>query len=294
MRWVCFLLMSVLTAWAGTVLADEYPGVVPSLTEAQYVQLATADDTRPPDEPAWYGLLANVASWPTPDADSTEAAGPVALSKETSGDGAVPDYTALLDEPAAHRGELKVVEGRFAGRQRRLRVLRDGPWGQALTEWGVVVDPAAGGGRERVAVVYLVDPNGRQATPRENQRVQVLTRFYKLWQDVDADGQATTYPVFVGRYAALIEPEAAARRGMFRDLLVAAIVVLMVSLLGVRWWARRLGATRRRRREAWQRSPMADEMDADDEVVLPSDPAEALAALDDEPANSGDAERGHA
>lgn len=275
--------------FVGATAADlpaEFPGVAPPLTEAQAIQLATADDTRPPDEPAWYGLLSNIASWP---AEMQITRGPHSAE---DGGAVMPDYAALFDDPAAHRGELVVVEGRFAGRQRRQVVLREGPWGRALTEWGVVVDPKPGGGQERIVIVYLIDPDGRQAVPRRNQRVQILARFYKLWNDVDADGNPATYPVFVGRAAALIEPETVAASQIFRQLIVGAIIVLTAGMFGIRWWARRRRVAGRRPRVGERRRAESrpDAFDDEDGPPLPDDPAEALAALDGLPPS--DAERG--
>lgn len=274
---MCFVFAGLMF---GGDAAAEPAAHIPPLTEAQRVQLETADDTRPPDEPAWYGLLSNVASWEAPPPGAKVAGG-----------GTPPDYAALMQSPGALRGDVFVVEGRFAGRQRRQVVLREGPWGRALTEWGVVVDPAAGGGEERVVVVYLVDPDGRQATPRRNQRVRVAARFYKLWPDADGTGRAVTYPVFVGRSAALIEPEGWAAGRMFRDLIVAAIIVLMAGLFGIRWWARRQRVARRRPRLSDRRRPVDRPGDSenDDAPPLPDDPAEALAELDAQPDAGPDA-----
>src|SRR5690606_20986373 len=122
---------------------------LPPLSEVQRAQLDTAADHSPLlDEAAWYPLIDNALAW---------QAGDVAGA-------AAPDYAALLATPQAARGALFLIEGQLA-RARRTPIARPGPWGDALTEWAIVIDanepddPAD----DRVAIAHLVDPNGEWA-----------------------------------------------------------------------------------------------------------------------------------
>lgn len=276
MRWVLFLLFTtIFGANAGAEAAVEYPGVIPPLSAEQTIQLATADDTRPPDEPAWTGLLTNIASW------NPATAGVGSWVNEAGDLPAKPNYPALLEAPAAYRGDLFVVEGKYAGRQREMRTLRGGPWGESLKEWGVVVTPDTGEpGGEFVAMVYLVDPQGKITPPREGQTVRMLTRFYKTWTDVDAGGVERAYPVFVGRSASVVENAAAAGRG---NLLIVGGVGALAAVLVLLMLARKRRAGRASKREAVLerlRREVDDTEDQDSIEGLPDDPAAALAQLE--------------
>ncbi|MEM6459038.1 MAG: hypothetical protein AAF710_06565 [Planctomycetota bacterium] len=232
-------------------------GCLSGLTAAERVQLATADDRRPPDEPALYPLLR--------DAVRSAAVLPP--------QGRDPDFAAIMDDPAAFRGERLEVRGQYAGRSRRVTLRRTGAWGEAVTEWGVVV--GAGSPGEAVAVVYLVDPDGGLATPRPGQRVVVAARFFKLWRDRDASGAARTYPVFVGSAEhVVIEARGVGARGPASGY--AVLLAAVVAMLGVVFWLRR-----RVRRAASDRPVrrLGGVVSDDEESSLPGDPAEALAAL---------------
>ena len=126
---------------------------LPALTEAQRVQLATADPRRAPDEPAWYGLLGNVASWDgaalagvREQLEAEWAAGRSGVAGQVDGAGmGARGWRERLDaEASAWRGRLVWVQGRYVGRVRRGGVLRAGPWGEALTEWGVELSAVVG------------------------------------------------------------------------------------------------------------------------------------------------------
>ena len=249
------------------MLASAVAQPVPPLTQEQRTQLAAAEESGLPDEPALYPLLENVLTW---DAE-------VAAEMAASGDAAGvtrPDYAALADRPSEYRGRLFMVEGRFAGRQRRQRLMRNGPWGSAVTEWGVVVDPKRGGGAERVAVVYLVDPTPSGQAPREGAWVRVVGRFYKFWEDRDASGRAVSYPVFVGRSPAV--PEVRPAETPWRGLIVAGVLVLAGGMVVLRWWVYRPVRPRRRLRSARQSEAIAEAVDD-----LPRDPADAMARLEE-------------
>ena len=87
--------MKVLPALCSLVLL----AAIPDLTSEQRTQLETASDFNAIEiEPAIYPLLRNAVEWSPGD----EAGA------------AVPDYAAILADPAAHRGRLYLLEGRFA------------------------------------------------------------------------------------------------------------------------------------------------------------------------------------
>ena len=160
--------------WLIVMLVGGVLGAVPPMDAGQRAQLETASEAVGPDEAGLYALLANVAEWEGGEGgeEARRHGGTEARSGEVGegGEGGLPagvarpDWGALLAEPAAFRGDVFLVEGRYAGRQRRVELVRPGVWGGAVTEWGVVVDGASGGGEasggEIVAVVYFVDPKG--------------------------------------------------------------------------------------------------------------------------------------
>jgi len=161
---------------------------IPALDATQQRIIDTAEDgSQRLDEAAWYPLLRNATDW---------SAGDEAGAR-------IPDYDALLQAPDAHRGELYLIEGQFAGRPRELGLARPGPWGETVTEWGIVTDAQ----QDRVAMVYLVDqPMGEGSNqPFAGQRVRVAARFYKVWAQRDLEGQPTLFLTFVG-HSLTIDP----------------------------------------------------------------------------------------
>ncbi len=244
---------------AGVDFLEEPPGRVLSL-EAE-VQLATAVDGERPDEPALYPLLLDMRAW---SATEVAAAGRAA---------AITDYAGFFRGPDARRGEVAVLQGRFAGRVREVELLRGGPWGRKVTEWGLVADgPKDDAGR--VAVVYFA---GKVARPRDRQRVRVVGRFFKLWTDVDAAGAETTYPVFVA--APYWEPVGGAAPGAGWRVMV----VLVLGLAAAFWSVRRaLALARPAVRPVAVRPRLRSDPgpgDAGEPALLPGDPAEALGVL---------------
>lgn len=236
---------------------------VPPLSDAQRDTLASAtDDGARLEEPAMQALLTNVLQW-----DEADEAG-----------AQVPDYTALLTHPAAGRGELYLIEGRFAGRARRYKFTQEHPGlGDALTEWVLVVreDP------EEVAVVYFVDPEGALEAPATGAGVRVVGRFYKVWADRDRDDQPARYLTFVARSPKVLSSHAAATGPPVLPMLLL-IAVLAVAYLFIR----RMGKPDRYDRHV----PPARRRHPDD--VILSDPAEALERLaehqdQDRPAGRG-------
>ncbi|MEM9417447.1 MAG: hypothetical protein AAGA25_00150 [Planctomycetota bacterium] len=238
-------------------------GAIPELTEPQQIQLDTAQDGYLPDEPAWTGLLTSVASWDPA----------VAVRNDIPGS-TIPQYHRLLEAPAEYRGGLFHIKGFYAGRQRELRTMRSGPWGDSLVEWGVAVDS------DTVAMIYLVSPDSEIQPPREGQTVRLTARFYKLWTDTDADGVERTYPVFVGRSAVVVDSGRMGGRG--HVVVVGGVVVLtgllFLVMLGRKRWGG--GATKRERVLERLREHPAGEAEPSELEGLSDDPAEALGQLD--------------
>lgn len=249
------------------------------LTEADREQLATAaDGSRQIDEAALYPLLRNVAQW--------EPAAPRRAWVD-------PDYGAMSDDPAAHRGELTQVEGAFYGRSHRYALQRSGAWGDRATMWMLVVerDP------ERFAVVFLVDPEGEwhERAPRIGQRVQVTGRFYKLWSVEDERGVMTDYLAFVGRDPRVLtgrSPAAGEGLGPEAGQMALLLGLALAALLFVLWRSRTLSLKPRplARQQLRPREPAEGEAiphrehapppeEVLDEPALPEDPVAALDEL---------------
>ena len=234
-------------------------GAVTPLTPAQQTQLGTASDfTGQFDEGALYPLLQNAWQWQPGD-----EAGAV-----------IPDYAAIYQSPAKHRGQLFLIEGRFAGRSKEIKHLtRPGPWDGQLREWVVVVDSA----KDEVAVAYLTHP---PVAPAAGAKVRLAARFYKVLSDQDVNGKPTDYLLFVGRDATVVD----AGRGFGGSGSGAGPLVVMLAILAAGWYflRRTLSAKRLRPRPSrTQREEFDSEESADEEAEpqLPDDPAEALDVL---------------
>jgi hypothetical protein len=227
------------------------PGITP-LSSADAAQLATASDDSPLlDEAALYALLRNVAQWPAPGITTTAptpidpsatAQPPAAVSADEPASAPPPDFSALLSHPADARGQLFLIQGRFA-RARRLPLSRPGPWGDALTEWVLLLrrDP------DEVAVVYFVDPDAKLTAPALATEVQTLARFYKVWADTDLHGHPARYLTFVARAPGITNPVSAPNPAP--AIPAARWMLLVVALLAVLFlFLRRLAAARAKTR----------------------------------------------
>ncbi len=235
---------------------------VPPLTEDQQAQLAINDDSEQLEGPTLFPLIENVMTWDAQGKDEADAH--------------IPDYDALLSAPAINRGELFLIEGKFAGRARRYGLVQSGQWGDALTEWVLLVqdDP------QQVAVVYFVDPSGELAPPHTGSHVRVLARFYKLWHDTDQDGNPTRYLTFIARSPSPATPTPA--KPMFLLLpMVGGVLVLVVVYI----YVRRLSRSQNDDHPPHSHTPKPphDVMLSDSaNQPLPQDPAEALRQLADQ------------
>jgi len=232
--------------------------VVP-LTPAQQTQLDTAGDfTGQFDEGALYPLLQNAWQWP----DSDEAGA------------VIPDYAAIYLSPAEHRGQLFLIEGRFAGRSKKIEHLtRPGPWDGKLREWVVVVDSS----KDEVAVAYLTHP---PVAPSAGAKVRLVARFYKVLSDKNINGKPTDYLLFVGRSATVVE----AGRGIGGSGFGAGPMVLVLAILAGGWYMLRRILRAKPLRSNQPRTFQAgiDSQEATDEEPqpeLPEDPAQALDML---------------
>ncbi len=233
----------------------------PSLSEAERTQLDTATDFGPAnDEAALYPLLRNASQWRPGD----EAGA------------AVPNYAALLVDPAAHRGELFLIEGEFAGRPRRLSLARPGGdegWGDAVTEWVIRVRKNP----DEVAVVYFVDPDNALAAPPRGTPVRTVARFFKVWTDRDLANQPTDFLLFVGRGPTRVA-EAVPPTGLGSW----AWIVILAALAGAFYVLRRYVVALRQPKPLATRRQSADQAVSDDDDPdegLPDDPAAALDAM---------------
>lgn len=272
------------------------PGVAP-LTAGQRAQAQTFTDDAPPDQPALYALLADVASWEAGDDAGAR----------------LPDWSVIFEKPETWRGEPVLLEGVYAGRQRRWPLMRPDPrWGEALTEWGVIVgrnvaevrrDPAAQvrAGSAWPVVVLFVDPDAALEPPASAGNsgktsgggVRIVARFLGIWEDTDQAGTAQRYPVFVAKHAQAV-PALAGRAGAIGVVPggwggVAAAALLVAAVLMIFWRLRSLVrrrdvvAERRARRERARATvePIMPEVpDGGGDADPPRLPADADAALE--------------
>ena len=256
MKYVLVLLLSI-PAWAAL-----------SLTDAQRAQLESATDFGPRfDEAALYPLLSNAAQWKPGD----EAGA------------AVPDYSAIQESPADHRGELFLIEGVFAGRAQLIGPLsRSGPWDGKLQEWVLIVDRQA----DEVAVVYLIDPpTPVDQPPATAAKVRLPARFYKVLNDRDQNGSPTNYLLFVGRGAKVMGTASGGSASSAGSKVLLVVVVLMALCWFVlRRIKRQTWPTRARTPGQGEKIDQADRSDEQTNPVeedLPDDPAAALDVLNE-------------
>src|SRR5690606_37774103 len=124
---------------------------LPGLTESQTQQLATADDESATiDGPALYPLLENVTQWRHGDESGAT----------------VPDFAAIEADPAAHRGQVFLIEGQVAGPVVPIPTLRPGPWGETIEQWTIKHGPDW----DDVVVVYVAQP-AEDVLPRTRVRM---------------------------------------------------------------------------------------------------------------------------
>jgi hypothetical protein len=247
--------MAVLAVWTSS------SSIAAPLPADMQMQADTFIDGGHFDQPALYPLLRDATSWPR---DPREAAvGAV-----------VPDLTELHDEPADFRGTLLLIEARLAGRTRSIDLLRNGPWPNPITEWGIQLNPHDS---DRPAVLLLVG-DGSAAPTRANATVRLPARFLGLWGDTDSTGSARRFPVFVSSMNA-VETTSTPDHTSFN----AAIPIVALTALAALIVFRLRRYTRRKPRSATPSPSIPLQDDAErpaGHTPLPTDPAEALRELD--------------
>jgi len=259
--------MNVATALLSIALL----AAVPPLDDTQQQIIASAqDDSLRLDEAAWYPLLRNAAQWQAGDEAGAR----------------IPDYDALLDTPADLRGELFLIEGRFAGRPRAIVLARPGPWGERVTEWVIQTDPE----NDEVAVVYLVDqPIGEGVKqPMAGQQVRVAARFYKVWSQRDLNNQPQRFLTFVGHSLTYegLGPAPPITNNAWQLALGLLVMIGAALFFGRRMLS--LGkprplpsrVLRERDLDDAVNAGQRDSEESDDEPDLPDDPDAALAELE--------------
>lgn len=230
---------------------------VPPLTEAQRDLSEQTTDRAGFDEAGLYALLPNVQTWRA--GDETGAA--------------VPDYAALLADPAAHRGDVFLLEGAFAGRSRRVGLSNPGDYGDEVTEWVIVTDPA----RDQVAVIFFVDPAGELQAPAKGQAVRTAARFYKVWSDLDANGKPTDYLLFVAHQPTLVAAASAKGASSSAQAMLPALLLVILLAAGLLVVVRKslVKPIAPRRLSHDDAEETAEQLEAH----LPVDPADALDEL---------------
>ena len=243
---------------------------VSPLTQAQQTQIATAGDFNSRfDEAALYALMNNALRWQ--DGDETGAM--------------IPDRKALYQSPAQSRGQLFLIEGKFAGGPRLIgNLTRLGPWDEKLQEWVIVTDRQ----KDEVAVVYLVDPPRPIDQPLPaGTPIRLVARFYKVLSDKDRLGKPIDYLIFVGKSARTVEQEGGSATSGVTPLMLVVMLLAIVWFLARRAVKVRPLSTRVQRQrhtptsQGSQSRRETQGLSGDQESrVLSEDPVEALRLLE--------------
>ena len=216
-------------------------------------------------------------------------------------------------------GRLLWVEGRYVGRARRVGVLRPGPWGQTVTEWGVQLNTLiaieepnatqdlsgrdgagksdAGAAGKALALIYWVGVGGGSLVepPRSGgEPFGGVVRFYKWWEDRDASGAAVRVPIFVGARPTepvlglftgksdrhtAGDPGRPNGGGSLGGGIVAAVITLAAALVAVRWYVWRSRAKPTATPPRRRGGGHDEETEPAEDLPLSADPAEALGQL---------------
>ncbi|MBI1369815.1 MAG: hypothetical protein GC162_14310 [Planctomycetes bacterium] len=255
------------------------------LTDSQKTRLDTAaDGSATVDEAALYALLENAAT-----SDGSEAGA------------TIPDYAQMMDSPAEWRGKLCLIEGVLLAEEPRAELSREG-WDKVRSLIVQVrgFDKKPGDlTAEDMAIVYLTDPPdlhapvlqlNRNMLAETGSKVRVAARFYKVLNEKNIKGEGRLYLTFVGKKLAVMN---AAERS-YSPYLIAVVIGAMAMFLGwmlVRLFRRGRDALltppqrweeyRQKKEEARKAaaSASADEADAEPEIELPENPADALDVL---------------
>lgn len=258
-------------SWIQTIAATLLLAAIPPLDTSQEVRLESAQDgATTVNEAAFYALLENAEQWP-----SGETAGAI-----------VPDFHAMRDDPAGHRGQLTLIEGRALGMLPEHGWARSG-WEQVR---GVIlrIDDGADDYKptaDEMVIVYLVDPPD---AVRYNQPVRLVARFHKIVRYAPREGEGSRpYLSFVGREVAWMGERPATGISMGFAVMLLVLIIIGMILLFWRIWLLNRSSAQAKRTTAYlaekRRLRQQEDVDELDEVVeqsyLPEDPVDALDTL---------------
>ncbi len=185
---------------------------VPDLTGAQRDRLAEVVDDERLEGPGMHVLIENTRHWEPDDEAGAR----------------VPDYEAILTEPGAWRGELCLIEGRFAGRERQLSLTGAEPGDEdELTEWVVLVSDQP----DDVVVVYFPDSEDSIKAPAVGAEVRTVGRFYKVWKDRDANGDRASYLTFIAGRPSVIGGQTGPTTSPLTPMLILVVILGGVYVL---------------------------------------------------------------
>jgi hypothetical protein len=263
---------------------------LPALSEAERKQLAVAVDfTDEIDRGPLYPLLNNAVLWK----DRPLPAAPLI----THGD-------PIIGAPGEYRGLPLRAEGTLVRRQ-EFKSTRGGAW-QQLEQWVIEITPKTKDKPGESVIFYLVDP---PAELKVGDKVRVVGRFYKVWRTYQAKGEVNepfNFVVLVGSTAEPIDRltvtavsgtggGGASVSSQIVRMALGAALVLGFGFYLIRRYARRIGMPgggvsgglqailekRRLEREAAAKDRAAGNGDdAEPDIPLPSDPAEALLEME--------------
>jgi hypothetical protein len=229
--------------------------VIPPLTDDQSSRLNSAVDGADYHDEAFLALVENARSW-------TDGLGDSSIRIH-------PDYRAMQDNPARHRGELCQVHGML---QQNTRL---SPPFDSVFEWFIRTDG------DNAMIVYVIDV----ADPLQFkmfEAVEIDARFYKRMEFIARDGQKHNYAALVGRFPKRASDSIAPASMISPLSVIAGLVAIMgIVFVGLMMWAKKSGGGRHNRPHvrAHRTIPAAAPTAVDDQALLPDDPAQALAEL---------------
>lgn len=303
MRRLLPLLLAPILLLASCAREEEAPPPskpVPELTAMQKTMLAeTHDGTRNFDEAGLYALLDAARTCPR---DAFGGTRPLEVVETRNAAKAMVRELAVMKDPALHRGEATLIEGRFIGSQEGVPnspagiLARPDPrWGSTITCWVVRIGHSE---RDPQAMVYFPGDRPAPTPPRIGAPVRVAAYFYKVFtaETMVRDPKNKGVLVPAGRedgYAAFIG--AAAKPGptsllggeLSAGIKIVLVIVLIAAGFGGLWFIKSFSRSMERNRafkspaERWEERLAREKAEGveDDDMDLPEDPAEALRKL---------------
>lgn len=231
-------------------------GAVSPLSREQTGKLASAVDSSDERDEAFAALVENTNHWTAGPGDSL-----IRLQ---------PDFGALIENPAAYRGDLC----RLAGKLQQHTQLAT-PYNE-VWEWFVRTDAG------RPIMVYVTGL-GENPMYSDGGDIEIDARFYKRIDAPARDRKTHSYPAFVGAFPRMISERSATSNALNSSdglwivggLIAAMAVVFIALLLYAR--SRRAVVIHSRFVRAAEAPPLQTELDGG--PPLPDDPAAALAEL---------------